>query len=189
MIGKGGVARVYALYNTNNVIDTLSFGKVHPVSENRFFIQNYNIFTKLNGTYPLKITGLNLDSLHDLAWTKVYADNINFKGRFELDDNNNFKTPIIIEPGKKVYFNEEVEFLGTRDGIFYYNIPIVSNAINSKDLGFILFEFIVFEKKHSSIKLRSDDFNILNSQLTINLENFNLNAEFAIIDLNGKKNN
>lgn len=187
IIGKGGVARINAIYNNNNIIDTLSFGKVHLVGNNRFFIENFNIATKENGTYPLTITGLNLDSLYDLTWTKVHADNINFKGKFELDENDNFKTPIIFEPGERIYFNEEVEFLGTRDGIFYYNIPIISNAVNSKNLGFILFEFIVFEEKFSNVKLGSDDYKIQNKHLTINIENFKTHSEFAIFDINGKK--
>lgn len=187
IIGKGGVARINTRYDNNMFIDTMSFGSSHLISDDKFFIENYNISTKINGTFDLKITALNLDSLYDLVGTKVVADNILFKGELELDEENNLVEPVLIKPGERVFFNDVVEFQGTRDGSFYYKIPIVSNAINSKDLGFILFEFIVFENKHSNVKLSNDDFRIENSNLIINSENFKSHSEFSIIDLNGKR--
>lgn len=188
IIGKAGVARLYHRYNNNGIIDTMSFGVNHQIRLNKFFIQNYNIDTKEDGTYNLEITGLNMDSIYTLNGIKLDPpDNINFKGAFELDENFNFVNPLVLEPGELVYYNNEIEFQGIRAGHFDYYIPIICNAINvNSEMGILHLEFIVFDDESSVTKLNSDDYYIENNQLIINKLNFDTETEVSLMDINGK---
>lgn len=167
VFGKGGIARIYWRYDNNSFIDTLSQGSELLLNNNKFFIQNYNISTKENGTYNLIIDKINLDSIYNINNDEVDLKNFIFDGKFKHNEEGFLLEPIVIAPGDKIYFNEDIKFVGDEAGEYSFFIPLNSNAVNNSEFGILFFEFIVFENTNTVKNLKDLDFKINNNILTI----------------------
>lgn len=184
--GKAGIARMYWRYDNNSFIDTLSQGSEHQIKDNRFFIQNYNLSTKENGTYDLIIDKINLDSIYNVNFDKVHFKNIQFSNRLAINEDGTFVNPLIIKPGEKLFLNDEIKFVGDEPGSFSFYLPFYTNAINGKEFGIIYFEFVVFEKSTSIRNVGEIKFTLQNGFLTFSPKNEKVKT-ITIFDLNGKE--
>lgn len=185
VFGKGGVARIYWRYENNGLIDTLTEGTERLISNNKFFIQNYSISTKEDGTYDLIIDKIDLENVYNVNLDKVDLKNIEFTGRLKHYNNGVLFDPLVIKPGEKVYFNEEIKYVGDEHGSFSFYILFNSNAVNNEENGLVYLEFIVFEKVNSVKNLSELDFKIENGFLIISSE-IDDNSNLKIFDINGK---
>lgn len=186
IFGKAGIARMYWRYDNNSFIDTLSQGSEHQIKDNKFFIQNYNISTKENGTFDLIINKINLDSIYNVNFDKVELKNIQFSNRLAITEDGTFVNPLVIKPGEKLYLNDEIKFVGDEPGSFSFYVPFYTNAINGKEFGIIYFEFVVFEKSTSVRNISETKYTTQNGFLTFSPNNEKIES-ITIFDLNGKQ--
>ena len=186
LFGKGGIARIYWRYDNNSFVDTLTQGTSRFISGDKFFIQNYNIATKLNGTYDLIIDKVILDSVYNVNFDKIDFKNMELTGRFKHYEDGTFLEPFVLKPGEKVFLNEEFKYVGNEAGSFSFYLPFRTNAINNSEFGILFFEFVVFENTSSVRNISVINYSLNKGILSIHSENKQIKA-IKIFDINGRE--